>query len=91
MTNGKNIFQEANGLLASIGFRVKKASEDDYEIVNRCGRTIVHGKLETMYYCAFIMANEAKENPGKYEQLNEAQDANELYQAGLAMAKKLQK
>ncbi len=90
MTDKQRI-QETNGLLAAIGFRVNPAADGSYEILNRSGNAIVRGNLTTMYYCAVYMANDAKSNPGKYEAMNAVQNTNELYQAGLAMSKHLQK
>lgn len=87
--NEQEIRQETQALIVVLGFRLMKASDGKYEIRNRGGKTIVRGDLQSMYYCAVYMSHDAKQNPEKYEAMNEPVDQNELYQAGLAMAKKL--
>lgn len=90
MNNSNKNIQEINGMLASIGFHARKTGNDDYMIANKAGGVIAHGPLKTIYYCAVFMTNDAKQHPEKYERMNAQQDTNALYQAGLAMAKRLQ-
>lgn len=91
MNKEQNIIQEANGLLARIGFRADQEGTGKYVILNRNGKAIAHGDLMTIYYCAYYMAQDAIEHPAKYENMNDPLDTNALYQAGVAMGKQLQK
>ena len=87
--NNHELEQKAMGLLINIGFCLAKTADGKYEIQNQRRKTIAQGDLQTVYYCAVYMANDAKQNPEKYEAMNEVVDQNAMYQAGLAMAKKL--
>ena len=87
--NYQELEKKTRGLLINIGFCLAKTSDGKYEIRNQSRRTIAQGDLQTVYYCAFFMSGDAERNPEKYEAMNEAPDQNEMYQAGLAMAKKL--
>ena len=87
--NDQELRKRTQGLLSGIGFSLKKAADGRYEIQNRSGSAIVRGDLQTVYYCAAFMSGDAKRNPEKYEKLNMPVDQNKMYQAGLAMSKKL--
>ena len=87
--NYQELEKKTRGLLINIGFCLAKTSDGKYEIRNQSRRTIAQGDLQTMHYCAVFMANDVKQNPKKYEAMNEAPDQNAMYQAGLAMSKKL--
>lgn len=92
MPSNQNLLQEVKGLLSGIGFHVSKRADNEYSIFGRSGNVVAQGDLETIHNCAVYMANDAKENPGKYEKMNASQetDKGELYKAGVEMAKKLQ-
>ena len=85
----KKVIQEANGLLAGIGFRMVKDGDNEYSIRNRAGKSVAHGDLETVFYCAAFMSGDAESNPAKYAALNQPLNENPMYLAGRAMAKKL--
>ncbi len=87
--NDQELRKRTLGFLNGIGFSLTKAADGRYEIQNRSGSAIVRGDLQTVYYCAAFMSGDAKRNSEKYEKLNMPVDQNKMYQAGLAMSKKL--
>lgn len=93
MPTKQDLLHETKGLLAGIGFNVSKVADNVFAIFSKSGVTVAQGDLKTVYCCAVYMANEAKENPAKYEKMNASQetDKGELYKAGVEMAKRLKK
>lgn len=85
----QELFQETRGLLAGIGFRLVKG-KDNFSIVNKAGKPIANGNLQTMNNTAKFMVEDIQRNPEKYEAMNRTTSDNVQYECGLAMGKKLQ-
>ena len=82
----QEMMQKARGLVASTGLDVTKAKDGRFCIV-RGSKVLASGNLNTIYNCAQYIANDSKDHPEKYQ--GEQLDSNDLFQKGLAMAKKL--
>ena len=84
MSDQQKKLQETNGLLASCGCRLVRASADEYFIVRTGSNEVLgSGALDVIYNTAAYMAGSGNCKP------EQRATGPEAYQAGKAMAKKL--